>query len=356
MSTVVHSCNPKQNNVHSSIESTVAEPQFDLAIIMAVRNEEKFIGNTLGQLCEQDFPLDKLEVVIADGASTDRTVEVVQYFKGRFGSLKVLNNPGLRSAYGRNIGVKNSTAPCVLILDGHTHLCNKTFLKDVIEIFRSTDAKCLCRPQPLDPPDISGFEKTVAICRSSILGHNPGSEIYADFEGIVDPTASGAMYTRDVFHTIGYFDEDFDACEDVDFNHRVERAGLKSFLSPKLRVYYYPRSTIKKLWKQMIRYGAGRFRFARKHRIINIILWFAGAAVLGFLLMFMASFFWPQVRLVFLGFVAFYILLITLFSIVLARRHEHLHCLLWGPLIFPTIHFGLGVGFLQALVSTSIKR
>ena len=40
-----------------------------------------------------------------------------------------------------------------------------------------------------------------------------------------------------------YFDENFDACEDVDFNYRVKKAGLKSYISQKLTVLYYPRSS-----------------------------------------------------------------------------------------------------------------
>ncbi len=325
------------------------ESKYLLAIIMPVRNEEKFLGQTLDQVYLQDFPMDKIEIVIADGFSTDKTRAIAESYKGRFGSLKVLDNPGRIPSSGRNVGVKNSTAPYILVLDGHTYIPSKNFLADIIETFQTTNADCLCRPQPMLPPDINEFEKSVAFCRGSALGHNPGSEIYAEFDGEVDPTSSGAMYRRSVFDKIGYFDEQFDACEDVEFNHRVKTAGLKSYLSQKLTVLYYPRSSIQGLWKQMNRYGMGRFKFAKKHNIFSPIQWFAGFAVLVFAAALILSFISPAVYEVFRTVTAFYLLIVLIFSAVLAVKEKHLGCLLYGILIFPTIHFGLGYGFLKVM-------
>ncbi len=324
--------------------------KYDLAVIMPVLNEEKYIGQTLEQLYAQDFPMDRLEVVIADGGSTDRTREIVESFKTRFGSLVLLDNPIKRPSSGRNAGIKNSTAPRIVVIDGHVYLPSKTLLKDSVQTFDLTGAACLCRPQPLTPPDLNEFEQAVAICRGSGLGHKPGSEIYSDFEGEVDPTSSGAMWTRETFTRVGLFDEDFDACEDVELNYRVYLAGLKSYLSPKLKVFYYPRSTLSGLWRQMVRYGLGRFRFSRKHAHWSMTQWLPAAGFVGFAaLLLMAIFSAPFMR-IFQLVLAFYLLLVIFYSLALASRNKNLNCLLFGPLIFPTIHFGLGYGFLKGLV------
>ncbi len=335
---------------------TAAEPKYLIAIVMPVLNEETYLGRTLDQVYMQDFPMDRVEIVIADGGSTDRTREVAEKFKNRFGSLKILDNPGRKPSTGRNVGVKNTTAPYVLVLDGHIYIPSKTLLKDMLEIFERTESKCLCRPQPLQPPDITEFEKSVALCRGSFLGHKPGSEIYADFEAQVDPTSSGAMYRREVFDEIGYFDERFDACEDVDFNFRVNRAGLKSFLSPKLTVLYYPRSGLPGLWRQMVRYGLGRFRLSIKHRLLTPSQLIAGAGVLGFALMLLLSLIAPPVLSLFRTITGIYILIVVFTSAYLTWRHRHLGCLLYGPLIFPTVHFGLGYGFLTGVFGHFIKK
>jgi len=334
-----------------------SENKFDIAVVMPVLNEGRYVGGTLDQLYMQDYPMDRVELVVADGGSADRTREIVNSYANRFGSLKLLDNPPRRPSSGRNIGVKNSTAPYIMVLDGHSHLPSKSLLRDMLQIFESSSADCLCRPQPLTPPDISEFEKSVALCRASALGHKPGSEIYADTEGEVDPTSSGAMYRRSVFDQVGYFDEQFDACEDVDFNYRVHQHGLKAWTSPKLTVCYYPRSSIPGLWRQMVRYGQGRYRLTAKHKLFSPIQWLAALAVAGLGLLALLSLVSSGAASLLRTLVGLYLLLVVFFSGYLAQRHSHLGCLLYGPLIFPTIHFGLGWGFLHdAAVKLLDKR
>ncbi|HWR83785.1 MAG TPA: glycosyltransferase [Candidatus Deferrimicrobium sp.] len=328
---------------------TAAEARYDIAVIMPVLNEEKFIGQTLEQIYHQEFPADKVEIVIADGGSTDRTREIAESFKSRFGSLKVLDNPVRRPSSGRNVGVKNSTAPYVVVMDGHTFIPSKHLLRDIIQFFKTTGAACLCRPQPLTPPDINPFQKAVSLCRGSALGHKPGSEIYSDFEGEVDPTSSGAMYARSLFDEIGYFDEQYDACEDVDFNFRIRKAGLRSFLSPRLKVLYYPRATFRGLWRQMMRYGRGRFQFAMKHRQVALVQWLAAAGVMGFAVLLVMAPFSVRTAAIFGAATVAYLWVVALYSVFLALKRKHGACLRYGPIIFPTIHFGLGVGFLLGL-------
>ena len=117
------------------------DAKYKLAIVMPVRNEEKYLGQTLDQIYLQDFPMDKLEVVISEGGSTDRTREIAESYRNRFGSLKVLDNPRQLPSSGRNVGIKNSTAPYILILDGHTFIPSKNFLKDIVEIFEKKTNK-----------------------------------------------------------------------------------------------------------------------------------------------------------------------------------------------------------------------
>lgn len=337
-------------------DQSAKETSFDVAVVMPVLNESAFIGRTLEQIYLLEYPMERVEVVVADGGSTDNTRAIAESFKGRFGSLRVLDNVSRYPSAGRNVGIRHSTALCVIVLDGHICLPAKQLFRDMIDIFERTGADCLCRPQPLNPPDIDEFQAAVAACRKSLLGHRPGSEIYSDAEGFVDPTSSGAMYRRTVFDEVGRFDESFDACEDVDFNYRVRRAGLKAYLSPKLKVLYYPRESLAKLWRQMFRYGKGRFRFAYKHRAWSLTEWLAGAGAAAFVFFFCLALVSPTAREIFVTATGLYILALIFFSAYLAARERHMGCLLLGPLIFPTIHFGLGFGFLSGLLEKVISK
>lgn len=330
--------------------------KFTIAVIIAVWNDEKKIGRLLDQIYLQDFSMDKVEVVVVDGLSTDSTREVAAGFKERFGSLKVLDNPLKLKSAAFNIGIKNSEAPLVHTIDANTSFPNKDVLRNIAELAKSTKAECLCRPQPLAPPDSSEFQQSAAFCRSSGLGHRPGMEIEDDYEGYVDPTASGCTYSRTIFEKVGYFDESFDGCEDIDFNYRVKEAGLNSYLSQKLRQEHYPPEKPKGFWHQMYRYGKGRFRFAKKHNEYSLMQWVAGFGVAMFLLLLLLSFVSLDAFARFKTVVIVYFLIILMFSLYLAIRRNYLGCLLWGPVIFPIIHFGLGFGFLRELLSYASKK
>jgi len=332
------------------------QTKYKLSIIIPVRNEGKFLGQTLDQIYLQDFPMDRAEVVVVDGGSDDDTRLVAEKFKGRFGSLKILDNPRRYASAGKNIGIKNSVAPYLVFLTGRTYIPSKNFLADVVSLFESTGADCLCRPRPLTPPDINEFEMAVAVCRGSALGHDPTSEAYADYDGPADPTSCGAIYRREVFDRVGVFDETFDVCNDVDFNHRVKTGGLKSHISPRLKVFLYPRPSIQLLWRHMNRVGAGRYKFTSKHNIFSPLQWFAGLALLGLLILAVLSLLSQPVFEVLKTILGLYVLTVIGFSALLYIREKRLGCLLFGPIIFPTIHFGLAAGFLRSLLESLTRK
>ncbi len=332
------------------------QTKFQLSIIIPVRNEGKFLGQTLDQIYLQDFPMDRVEVVVADGSSDDDTLKVAEKFKSRFGSLKILDNPRRYASAGKNIGIQNTVAPYLVFLNGHTYIPSKNFLSDIVSLFESTGADCLCRPRPLTPPDINEFERAVAICRGSALGHDPTSEAYTDYDGPADPTSCGAIYRREVFDKIGVFDEGFDICNDVDFNHRIKTGGLKSHISPRLKVYLYPRTTIQQLWWHMNRIGMGRFKFTSKHNIFSPLQWFAGLALLGLLILMLLSLISQPMFEVLKTILGIYVLTVIGYSTLMYIREKRLGCLLFGPIVFPTIHFGLAVGFLRALVEGLTRK
>src|SRR5207237_2831652 len=123
---------------------------------------------------------------------------------------------------------------------------------------------CLARPPPLVPRGDGILEPAIAAARTSPFGHSTSSEIFGTKEGPCSPLSSGAAYRRSVFEKVGSFDPAFDACEDVELNLRVERAGLSTWTSPALAVEYAPRRTLRGLFRQMQRYGLGRARLHRR--------------------------------------------------------------------------------------------
>jgi len=237
-----------------------------ISVVIPVRNEEQHIATVLNAVRNQDYPPDSFEIVVADGMSTDRTPEIVAEYSSRPGApIRLVHNPARLSSCGRNLGVSSSSGDIIIFVDGHCHISNRNLLLNVSRLLEQTGADILCRPQPLECPTNSDLQKMIAAARGSWLGHGRDSTIYATtVEGFVDPSSAGAVYRRRLFEEFGGFDEKFDACEDVEFNNRLHRAGISAYISPDLTIFYQPRPTLSSLFSQMVRYGKGRVRLMRK--------------------------------------------------------------------------------------------
>jgi GT2 family glycosyltransferase len=167
-----------------------------------------------------------------------------------------------------------------------------------------------------------------------------------EFAGFVDPASSGASYRREVFERVGMYDEQFDACEDVEFNTRVRKAELKAYTDPRLAIYYAPRKTTRALFRQMSRYGRGRVRLAIKHSDGISASQFAPLVLLGLLLISPAAFLVSGLlRFAMLLAPTLYLALVFGSSIHLAKKLGSRY--LWSaPVIYIAIHLGLGAGML----------
>ncbi|MBN9118709.1 MAG: glycosyltransferase [Planctomycetes bacterium] len=236
-----------------------------VSVVVPVRNESRSIEHTLRLLLTQDFPRDRFEVIVADGVSTDDTVPIVRRLQDEFTNLKLVFNAAKLSSAGRNTAIRHATKDVVVIVDGHCHVPDRDYLKNLSAAFEASGADSLGRPQPLDIDDPTPFQRAVGAARSSRLGHNPDSDIYSNEPKFVPPQSTAVAYSRKVFATIGLFDQEFDACEDVEFNERVHAAGLTCYFTPTVKIVYEPRSSFRALFYQLGRYGAGRAKLAAKH-------------------------------------------------------------------------------------------
>jgi succinoglycan biosynthesis protein ExoA len=334
--------------------STAKELPF-ISVIVPVRNEAAFIAVTLERLFAQDYPADRFEVLVADGRSSDDTCASVRAMAERFPNLRLLDNPRRWSSAGRNVAVRAARGDVVLLIDGHCQLDGENYLADLARAFVQTGADSVGRPQPLDVTGASRLQRAIAAARASRLGHHPASFIYSGQEGFVPPQSVAVAYRREVFDRVGYFDETFDACEDVEFNHRVAAAGLTCYFTPRVQVRYVPRNSLGRLGKQMIRYGRGRMRLLRKHPDTLSLPGFVPAVFLaGLLLGPLLAWLIPVLWFAYAGCVALYALLVLVFSAALARRHRDLALLPLLPLVFVTVHLGAAAGiWWELLVPTA---
>ena len=318
-----------------------------VTVVVPVRNEARSIEQTLRSLLTQDFPPDRFEVLVADGLSTDETVPIIRRLQAEFPNLKLFFNAGRFSSVGRNTALRHASMDVAVVVDGHCHVPDRGYLRNLVAAFEASGADSLGRPQPLDSADPTLFQRAVSVSRASRLGHNPESDIFSDEAKFVPPQSTAVAYRRGVFHEVGLFDERFDACEDVEFNDRVHRAGLSCYFSPALKIVYHPRATFAALFRQLARYGCGRARLGAKQpgsltlpAVVPPLwaVWLVVGAVLSAVV--------PAVGWAYLASVLAYLAVIGAGSAWLARG-KPLAVGVRIPAVFAGIHFGFAWGFLR---------
>jgi succinoglycan biosynthesis protein ExoA len=318
-----------------------------VSVIVPVRNESASIRDTLADLARQEFPADEYEILVIDGRSDDDTAAIVRDLHRDIPNLLLLDNPKRLASAGRNVGVQHARGDFVIIVDGHCQVRESRLLIHLTEVFESSGADCLGRPQPLEADRPTALQRAVAAARSSWLGHNPDSHIYSDRARFVAADNVAVAYRREVFERVGLFDESFDACEDVEFNTRVRRAGLTCYFTPAIAVAYQPRRSLRGLAYQMTRYGRGRARLARKHPATITgpslvpplwLVWLATGSIV--------SSFLPSFALAFAVTVAAYLAVILAESARVWWLRSDVS--VWRlPLVFAAIHAGFGWGYLR---------
>jgi len=328
------------------------KPDASVTVIVPVRNEENAIGHVLDQLLRQQRDGLKLEILVVDGRSTDKTREIVAQYVARHPEIRLLDNPKRLSSAGRNIAIRESHGDYLVVIDGHCELPTRMYFHDLVDAFERSGAECLGRPQPLDVSNATTLQQAIAAARSSPLGHHPDSFIYTN-EEVECPAGSVAVaYKRTVFESVGFFDEEFDACEDYELNHRIDKAGLRCRLIPKLTVKYEPRKKLIGLFRQLFRYGRGRVRMSRKHRgTINWRTLVPAALVLGAVagppLCAALPLLWPY----YFAVMGIYFGATFAEAIRLAHALKDWRLLAWLPVVFWTIHFGSGCGLLREMAA-----
>jgi glycosyltransferase involved in cell wall biosynthesis len=333
-------------------EKTVVDLPF-ISVIVPVYNEEQSLPQLLEQILNQDYPPERFEVLVVDGRSTDATREIVRAASIEYPNLRLLDNPRRWSSAGRNVAIRAARGDLLVLIDGHCELDTPRYLANLADAFARSGADCVGRPQPLDSSNATTRQLAVAAARASWLGHNPASHIYdISTEGIVPPQSVAVAYRRSIFTRVGLFDETFDACEDVEFNHRVNRSRLRCFFTPRLGVRYQPRSTLAGLFRQMVRYGRGRVRLFRKHPdTFSLACFLPGLFVLGVAFGPLLACLSPWLALLWSSMLGLYGLVLLLASVVIAFRARRLALLPWLPLAFLAIHCGAGAGILLEYVA-----
>jgi len=103
-----------------------------LTIVIPCKNEEKYIANTLKSIYKQKN-ISGTRVIIADGGSTDKTLEIISMLKSLYMDvLDIEVIKGGKVAYGRNRGAELVDTDYILFLDADTYIFDNNTISDCL--------------------------------------------------------------------------------------------------------------------------------------------------------------------------------------------------------------------------------
>lgn len=333
--------------------------QFDaepcVTVLVPCRNEARYIADCLQSILASDYSKSQMEILVVDGMSDDETRDIIKTIAADHPSIRLLDNPQRITPHALNLGIQQAKGDFIIRMDAHATYPSD-YISKLISWQLKTGADNVGGVRVSVPAD--GTPLAVAIACGISHPFGVGTSYYQT--GAAEPrwvdTVWGGCFKKDLFKTIGLFDERFVRNQDDEFNHRLLAKGGRILLVSDVQAFYVARNSLSKLWRMYWQYGYFKPLTAYKLGMLMTgrqLIPAAFVVVLATLALIGVWNAWSLVALA--GLVGAYLManLVTAIQIGLERGWP---CGLWMPIVFVSIHFGYGIGFLQGLVAIWVFR
>ncbi|REJ78543.1 MAG: glycosyltransferase family 2 protein [Acidobacteria bacterium] len=322
----------------------VGEPL--VSVIMPVYNEAEYIENGIRSLLAQTYPIARMEVIVADGMSSDRTREIVEGIASNTElAIKVVDNPGRIAPTGLNCALRRARGSIIVRIDGHCEV-DRYYVSNCVRLL--SEAKADGVGGPIETIGEGVVAESIALAMSSVFGVGGSAFRTVDDREMYTDTVAFPGYTREIIERAGAFDEELVRNQDDEYNYRIRKLGGKILLSPSIRSRYYSRSTLYSLWRQYFQYGYWKVRVLQLHpRQMSLRQFIPFVFVLSLVVLSLAAAFTTAGKWLFGATVVSYLALNLAASVYAAGRRVAL--IPFVALSFLILHLSYGFGSMFGL-------
>ncbi len=323
--------------------------------IIPCRNEERYIGACLESLIAGDYPTDRLELLVVDGQSADRTREVVGRYSARHPFIRVVDNPRRTTPCAFNIGIREAKGDVVLTIGAHA-VYSRNHVSGLVDALLETGADNVGGQLVTLPANDTATARAVAIALSHPFGvGNSHFRIGIAERRWVDTVPFGC-YRKQVFERIGPFDEELVRNQDDELNGRLRKQGGRILIIPEVKSYYFARGSLRQVARMFYQYGYFKPIAAQKIGRVTTVRQLVPALFLVSLVVSGAGAVWlPAARWVAAGIGGVYAALVLWFA-ARAARTQGLGCAALLAATFPVLHVSYGLGFLTSVARRLLRR
>jgi glycosyltransferase involved in cell wall biosynthesis len=237
-----------------------------VSIIIPCRNEERYIARCIRSIQQSMYPKELLRVFIVDGLSNDNTISVVHSEIYSTPYFELITNTQKTTPYALNLGIRASDSKVKIILGAHAEIYPDFIDKCVIYLINDNQVGCV--GGILENVYEDSTSEIIGYAMSATFGVGNAFFRTGGRDGYVDTVAFGA-YKKEVFDSIGLFNEILTRNQDDELNFRLTQSGYRILLKNDIRSKYYVRASYTKLFRQYFQYGYWKVFVNNLHKNIT---------------------------------------------------------------------------------------
>ena len=322
-----------------------------VSIIIPCFNEQDTICKLLGAVYAQTFPRADLEMVIADGMSTDGTRAEIAAFADDHPDLHIAmaDNPAHSIPSALNCALKEAQGEIIVRLDAHS-VPYPDYIERCVADLQAGLGENVGGIWEIHPGAPTWVANSIAVAAAHPLGVGDALYRHASKASRVDTVPFGA-FKRELLALVGFFDEALLTNEDYEFNARIRKSGGIVWLDPAIRSVYFARPTLAKLARQYSRYGFWKCQMLQRYPEtlrwrqglppLFVLSLLGGAALAAFL---------PIFRILLAVELILYCITLVAAGVHASIRQKKAFLAIGLPVAIATMHITWGAGFLWCMI------
>ncbi len=324
-----------------------------VTVIVPCYNEERTIEELLHAILGQTFPVDQMEVVIADGMSTDHTREKISSFQQHHPELeiRVVENRQRTIPAALNQAISESRGEIITRMDAHA-IPARDYIEKSVAALEAGHGENVGGVIDIKPGNDSWIGKSIAIATAHPLGVGDAQYRTAT-KAVESDTVAFGTYRRALVEKIGKYDETLLVNEDYEFNARIRKSGGKIWVDPAIRCVYYARANLKNLARQYFTYGFWKLKMLQRYP--ETLRWrqaLPPVFVTSILMLLLLSILWVPACILLVVTLSLYLVILIAGAIRYAISRKILSLVIGIPIAIMTMHFAWGSGFLWSMIKS----
>jgi glycosyltransferase involved in cell wall biosynthesis len=309
----------------------------------------------LDSVLANEYPRDRLEVLIVDGMSDDGTRAVITDYAGRHPLIHLLDNPKRTTPHALNLGISRARGAIIMRMDVHAFY-PPNYIAGLVDCMEQTGADSVGGSWLTQAGDTTIMARAIAAVLAHPFGNGNADYRFGTGRPREVDTLQCGCYRREVFQRLGLFDEDLLRSQDSEFTFRLLRAGGRVLLVPGVVAKYYARDSLGKLGRMFFQYGYFKPLVARKVGAVMTARQLVPAlfvSSVGFAALFAP---WFGAARVLLSLALGAYVTADLIAAAMVTRRAGVLVGLASSVVFPVVHLAYGVGYLLGTLDFVIRR